>query len=420
MWTWKEPDSALQCKSMSSTCKKSERMTSLLYQRQTEKIMCCLVKDMLKTFRLDTLDGRLSFSKSHHGITRKITVFHDKEVEFSKVQSLNGWLKPVGIGAFHCAVQASPQICGLDMGVENGGLAGTKVKKMLWRTVTGVEDTQHEWIYQPMYKKEHKTLLSVCYPWFQIPGLWCWMELWRMARGQDFSCIADTFTYRHGHFNLQGKTPRGSRRCNGRLEPRNWGNRIRFLWGQRGFLEKRQISHGKTFKLPPIFFLGDLGKMPPCHCPWLRFGAVYLKCLVIIPFARWGPVFWRGCRNGNAWWYEGFVFLQPLSSCVFFPFSSLFFSQVAVLCNLQIWADIHSQDGTAIWLKVFCIPSFLPFNMSVASIESEWDMVSIVLEDRDGGGIAADLQDLWKQSMLGECSRRPNSKYNYPNSKYSY
>ena len=72
--------------------------------------MCCLVKDMLKTFRLDRLDRRLSFSNSHHGITRKITVFLDNEVEFSKVQSLNGWLKPVGIGAFHCAVQASPQI----------------------------------------------------------------------------------------------------------------------------------------------------------------------------------------------------------------------------------------------------------------------------------------------------------------------
>ena len=25
---------------------------------------------------------------------------------FFQVQSLNGWLKPVGIGAFHCAVQA--------------------------------------------------------------------------------------------------------------------------------------------------------------------------------------------------------------------------------------------------------------------------------------------------------------------------
>ena len=123
---------------------------------------------------------------------------------------------------------------------------------------------------------------------------------------------------------------------------------------------------------------------------------------------------------------------NPCFSCVFFPFSSLFFSQVAVLYNLQIWADIHSQDGTAIWLKVFCIPSFLPFNMSVASIESEWDMVSMVVEDaentvasfvqedRHGGGSAADLQDLWKQSMLGECSRRSNSKCNYPNSKYSY
>ena len=46
---------------------------------------------------------------------------------FSKVQSLNGWLKPVGIGAFHCAVQASHKF----MGVENEGLGGTKVKKML-------------------------------------------------------------------------------------------------------------------------------------------------------------------------------------------------------------------------------------------------------------------------------------------------
>ena len=32
---------------------------------------------------------------------------------------------------------------------------------------------------------------------------------------------------------------------------------------------------------------------------------------------------------------------NPCFSCVFFPFSSLFFSQVAVLYNLQIWADIH-------------------------------------------------------------------------------
>lgn len=83
------------------------------------------------------------------------------KLRFSKVQSLNGWLKPVGIGAFHCAVQASHKF----MGVENGGLGGTKVKKMLW-TITGVEDTwkhlRNEWIYPtlgPMYKS---------YPWFQI------------------------------------------------------------------------------------------------------------------------------------------------------------------------------------------------------------------------------------------------------------
>lgn len=112
---------------------------------------------------------------------------------------------------------------------------------------------------------------------------------------------------------------------------------------------------------PWLFFSSNL------PCKQLRFGAVYLKCLVIIPFARWGVLFGGSWWFGNAWWHEGFVFPHFLSSRVFFPFSSscsqvsvlaickcgqIFTAKMALLFGWKSFASLPSCFSTCRWLPL--------------------------------------------------------------------
>lgn len=120
-----------------------------------------------------------------------------------------------------------------------------------------------------------------------------------------------------------------------------------------------------------------------------------------------------GVLFGGSWWLEMHddmkVLYSPISCLHVFSFH-FHLLVLKFLCLQFANAGRYSQLKWHCHLaesRFFCIPSFLPFNMSVASVESEWDMFSMVVEnaentvasfvqeDHDGGG-SSDLQDLWK------------------------
>lgn len=252
-------------------------------------------------------------------------------------------------------------------------------------------------IYQPiigpMYlRKNTLTTSFVCCELFLlvplVPGLWCWMELWRMARGQ--SCRGGAhggWVRRDGrlHLGVLGKDT--TRRKGIPFEGNSVGKTFasNFLVSI-GKMPRILFQNSYTSLLRVVFIIVEAPMKPWCFFRricldvLLRFGAVYLKCLVIIPFARWGVLFGGSCRLKMRHDMKVLYYPHPLSSRCFLPIFTSSFDR-KFLC-LQ-FADVgrHSQQRWNCHLAESLLHPFLLAFKHVCGFR--WERVGHVFH---GGG----------------------------------